>query len=62
LASRRKKILTTAGFVLAAAAAGLLSAFIETETGQTWPRWPLLAAVVIPAVIVLLRYLRSSSK
>ncbi|HEX6358284.1 hypothetical protein [Actinophytocola sp.] len=62
MAARTRVILTTAGFVLAAAAVGLLAAFIEAETGQTWPKWPLLAAVAVPAVIVLLRHTRSSGR
>jgi hypothetical protein len=48
-------LLTVVGFLVAAAAVGFLAAVIEEETGQSWPRWPLLAAVVIPAVLVFLR-------
>ena len=39
---------------------GFLAAVIEEETGQSWPRWPLLAVVVIAAVLVFLRGNRSS--
>jgi small-conductance mechanosensitive channel len=62
MASRTRLLLIVVGFLLAAAAVGFLAAFIEEKTGQSWPRWPLLAVVVISAVAVLLRGNRSPRK
>ncbi|OLF16094.1 hypothetical protein [Actinophytocola xanthii] len=59
---KKKILLAVLGFVLASVAVGVLVAHIEVTTGQTWPRWPLGALVVGPAVILLLRHVDPPSK
>jgi len=58
---RLRIVLAVVGFVVASAVAGILEELIVDRTGQTWVRWPLMAVVVGPAVILVFRYVHESS-
>lgn len=53
--SRARLVAFVAGSAVLFVLAGLGSYFLEEATGQTWVRYLVLAAAIIPLVIIVLR-------
>ncbi|MEV0678840.1 hypothetical protein AB0I60_20210 [Actinosynnema sp. NPDC050436] len=62
MTDRVKTTLAILGFVLAAVVAGVLGGYVEARAGVSWLKWVLLAAVVVPAVILFLRRIETRQK
>jgi membrane protein YdbS with pleckstrin-like domain len=55
MSSQRNRTVAIIVFIVAAIVCGLLGALLEQATGLWWMRYALMAIVIVPTVVTLLR-------